>query len=59
MKSIELNFGKNLKYYLRVKDFEIELNCSDTLQKNQIISLLKLFDDVYIFDFETRKYIKA
>lgn len=59
MKSIELNFGKNLRYFLKVNDVKIELNCNNTLELNQITSLLKLFGDVYTFDFETRKYIKA
>lgn len=59
MKSIVLNFGEDYRFFLKVKDVEVELNCNNTLELNQITSLLKLFGDVYTFDFETRKYIKA
>ncbi|WP_169942438.1 hypothetical protein [Campylobacter sp. RM15925] len=59
MKSVVLNFGKNLRYYLRVKDVEVELNCQDTLQKHQLISLLKLFGDVLVFDWQAQDWVKA
>lgn len=59
MKTIVLNFGKNLRYYLRVKDIEVELNCHDTLQKHQLICLLRLFGDVLIFDWETQNWVEA
>lgn len=59
MKSIELIFGKSLRFFLKVNDVNVELNCNDTLELDQIIFLLKHFGDVYTFDFDTREYIKA